>query len=236
MLKTLLKGEMQRLVRYKILQIGLIVSLIWVVIVALMNKADAEFLVALLIFTDTGIMSVLFTGAMMYFEKQEGTLRTTFITPVKIWQILFAKISASVILGLISSLLVSVTAVIIHGININILLLLVNTVIVVTASCSAGFIFIFKSRDFNALLINYMMYLLMLLVPFILFMLNVLPQSLEDLQLVSPMYVSMKLLESALAKVKAYELVISYLYNIALSFFILKYYAGRKLKAFSTGG
>jgi fluoroquinolone transport system permease protein len=236
MLKTLLKGELQRLVRYKILQTGLIVSLIWVVIVALMNKADAENLTALLIFTDTGIMSVLLIGAMMYFEKQEGTLRTTFITPVKIWQILFAKISASVIVGLVSSLLVSLTALIIHGIDINIPLILVNMAIVVTASCSLGFIFIFNSRDFNALLINYMMYLLVLLVPFILFMLGVLPQSLEDLQLVSPLYVSMTLMESALTKVRAYALIISYLYNTALSFFILKYYAGRKLKAFSTGG
>lgn len=134
MLKTLLKGEIMRLVRYKILHIGTAVTLIWVVIAALLSKAEAEEFAPMLIFVDTGTMSVMLLGAMMYFEKQEGTLKTTFITPVKIWQILFAKISASVLLGLISSLLISLTLIIAHAASVNILLLLIYTVVIVAAS------------------------------------------------------------------------------------------------------
>lgn len=235
-LLTLLKGEFQRLVKYKILYAGIAVSLMWVGITAIISKAEVNSTLPLLIFTDAGMMSVLLLAAMMYFEKQEGTLRTTFITPVKIWQLIFAKISASVVIGLISAFLISLAAVVIHGAQINILLLLFYTAIIVTANCSLGFLFIFISKDFNTMLINYMIYIMIFFIPSILLMLGIIPKSLEDIMLISPVFVSQTLINSTFFAVEGYMIVISLLYLIAMPVLFLLFYVGKKLKNFSIGG
>lgn len=236
MLKTLVAGEFNRLIKYKILHVGLAVSVLWVILIAFLSKTEVANFAPMLIFMDTGMMAVMLIGAMMYFEKQEGTLRTTFITPVKIWQILFAKIFASVLMGFISVLLVSLAAMLIHGISVNIFLLLIYSAVIITASCSVGFIFIFFNKDFNAMLLNYTVYFLVLFVPVILFMLNVLPESLTDIQLISPFYVAQMLITSTFTEVSLYTVLISLAYNIILSVLLLRFYAGKKLKAFSIGG
>lgn len=236
MLKILIKGELMRLIRYKILHISAAVTLIWVAIAALLSGAEAAEFAPMLIFVDSGTMSVMLLGAMIYFEKQEGTLKTTFITPVKIWQILFAKIFSAVLLGLMSSLLISLTVIIVHGVAVQILLLLLYTVLIVGASCALGFVFIFMSKDFNALLVNYMMFFLVMITLSVLFMLNVLPASIADLQLISPLYVAYSLIASTFGDVQIHTVIISILYNIVLSAVLFRYYIGKKLKSFSIGG
>lgn len=96
--------------------------------------------------------------------------------------------------------------------------------------------FIFISKDFNALLINYMLFFMVLITFSVLYMLEVLPQILADLQLISPVYVSYSLIASTFGGVQTHTVIISLIYNIALCALLLKFYIGKKLKSFSIGG
>ena len=58
-LLNLIKGELVRLYKYKILVIGIAVSFIWVIIIALSDAATAKELVPLLIFMDAAMMSII---------------------------------------------------------------------------------------------------------------------------------------------------------------------------------
>jgi hypothetical protein len=235
-LLQLVKGEFKRLVRYKILVAGIIVSLMWVGITAIISAAQVNALLPMFIFTDTGIMSVLLLAAMMYYEKQEGTLRTTFITPVNVWQVLTAKVFASVIMGLISALMISFFAIIIHGSVINVFLLLLYTVLIVTANCSVGFLFIFYCRDFNSLMVNYMLFLLVFFIPPLLITLGVIPARFENIMLISPLYVSQTLISSTFYAIDAFKIIISIIYLVALSAILIVEFISKKFKNFSIGG
>ena len=236
MLINLIKGEFQRLTKYKILQIGLFVSCLWIVIIAFLTKEEVAEIAPLLIFTDSGMMSIILLAAMMYFEKQEGTLRTTFITPVKTWQILFAKIFASVVIGLLSTLLISLSAIIIHGSVIKLLLLLIYDIVIVTSYCTIGFLLIFISKDFNTLLVYFMLFVIVFLLPTILLMLNVIPASFEDILVISPIHSTLNLIGSTFANIEIYKIIISLLYLIVLPVILLYFFIGKRLKIFSIGG
>jgi len=97
------------------------------------------------------MMSVLLLVAAMYFEKQEGTLRTTWITPCKTDEILVAKVLASVVLGLVSALILGFSVLLLHGASVNILLLVVATVCVVLLNSMVAFMISLFSRDCNCL-------------------------------------------------------------------------------------
>src|SRR5690554_4622026 len=102
----LTKGEITRLFKYKTLIVGLIVSFLWVLIIAFSDEESAMTLLPMLIFVDAAMMSILLLAASFYFEKQEEITKTLLVTPIKLWQLLDAKILASLFSGLLSTLFV----------------------------------------------------------------------------------------------------------------------------------
>ena len=73
----LLKGEFIRLVKYRIVLFGLIVSAIWVLILALSAKAEAEMLFPYLVTMDTGMMSIVLFGADNLLDEDPPRVRTS---------------------------------------------------------------------------------------------------------------------------------------------------------------
>jgi hypothetical protein len=113
----LLWGELMRLWKYKILLFGFLVSLIWVLIVSLVNRTEALSLMPMLLVLDTGMMVILLLASSYYFEKQEGTIKTLFVTPIHAMQLLSAKIASTFVSGLISMTLIGLAVWLIHGID-----------------------------------------------------------------------------------------------------------------------
>jgi fluoroquinolone transport system permease protein len=193
----LLKGDLKRLIKYKVAIVSLILSSIWVIIIyAAENKLIASNIASLLIFTDIGMMSSLLLCSSFYFEKQEGTLRTTLITPVSTKVIIASKVIASTILGLISTLIVSLATILFHGASINLLLLFIYAILIVVFNAAIAIILSYVSRDFSSLLMNYMLVILILVIPSLLATMGVIKGVGQYFTLLSPSYACQILIDS----------------------------------------
>jgi ABC-type Na+ efflux pump permease subunit len=64
-----------------------------------------ELWVPILLFSDTAMIGLLFIAALIFIEKDEGTMRAYLVTPGRTWELLLAKALALALLGLIFTLL-----------------------------------------------------------------------------------------------------------------------------------
>jgi|LakMenE18May11ns_1017448.scaffolds.fasta_scaffold9868913_2 ABC-type multidrug transport system permease subunit len=193
----LLWGELMRLWKYKILLFGFLVSLIWVLIVSLVNRTEALSLMPMLLVLDTGMMVILLLASSYYFEKQEGTIKTLFVTPIHAMQLLSAKIASTFVSGLISMTLIGLAVWLIHGIDtINYPLAFLYVVLSTLAHVAIGFLLIFSSIDFMSLLMKHSMLMLVLLLPSVLEPLALIPENLRYFNFLSPSYASQILMHS----------------------------------------
>ncbi len=187
-LLLLIKGDVIRLLKYRILWFSFALSLIWVMILALSQEAEAKALMPLLLVMDTGVMSIILLASSFYYEKQENTIKSLFVSPVLIVQILGSKIISSLLMSIVSIVFVSLTMLIVHGVVINYLLAIVYVVLSTLAHLAIGYIIIFYSVDFASFLIKYMAMVLILMLPTLLVFLGIIDKSTEYFAIISPSY------------------------------------------------
>ncbi|MDD3947647.1 MAG: hypothetical protein PHI19_07395 [Clostridia bacterium] len=196
----LLKGEFIRLYKYKVLVISLAVTALWMLIAGLLSKEEALTVAPLLILSDITMMTSLLLAASCYFEKQEGTLITTMIAPVKVSEVLTAKIAAYTLFGMLSGFLISLILIIVHGISVQVGLLLLYSALIGINSCALGYLLMMISKDFNSMLINLMAIILILLVPSILFYLGLIADWTKYLLFLSPYHTAFLMANSTVAQ------------------------------------
>lgn len=192
-------GELNRLIKYMILPISMVTSLIWIVVFFLINADEALGLAPLAIFTDVAVMSVVLIGAAHHLEKQEGSVKSLFMTPVTIGQILASKILSSMVMALESLVVIAAALYFIHGITFNYLLMFVFVVIASCAHAGIGFIFSLLSFDFTSMLGYLMGYMFLFTIPSIFFSLGMISKDLEWLLFISPAHSASVLIGSAIA-------------------------------------
>ena len=98
-LTRLIAGELQRLVRYKILPVSLATAVLWIALFWFLSPKEAVEIAPLLMLVDAAVMSILLLGASHHLEKQEGTIRTMMVMPIspaKSWP---PKTAASMLLA-----------------------------------------------------------------------------------------------------------------------------------------
>lgn len=187
--------EIRRLIDYKVLYFGLFVSFLWVALLAVTSKAEATALLPQLLVLDAGLMTIILIGSSYYFEKQEGTLKAIFVSPVRPRHIVFSKIFASLLPSFISVTLITLIMGIIHNVWVPYGFAVIIIVLATIAHLSLGFILMFTSPDFMSLLVKYMGVALMLYLPTILVPLNLLSESIEWLAYLSPSYAAQYLIQ-----------------------------------------
>ena len=184
----LLKGELIRLLKYKILWFGIGVSLIWVIVLTLSQAAEAKALMPFLLVMDSGMMSIILLASGFYYEKQESTIKSVFVSPVSLAQLLTAKVLATILPSIITMVLVGLGMFIVHGVVVNYGLAFCFIVLSTLAHVSIGYVIVFYSRDFMSFLMKYMVVVIVLIIPVLLMAIDVIPQESEFLALISPSY------------------------------------------------
>ena len=208
----LIKGELLRLVKYKILFFGVLVSAIWMIILGLSDKQTAVALAPTLVLTDAGLMSIILLASSFFFEKQEGTLHALLVSPVSLAKVLIAKIVSALFMGLISFILVIGIVMIVHGVQLNVFLLLFYTIIVILAHTAIGYWLTLRAKDFMALLVTYMGLMLLFMSPMLFMALEIIPSQLEFLMYLSPSYSGQMLFQSVFGSVDVWKIWLSVLY------------------------
>jgi len=192
----LLKNEILRLFKYKILFFSLALSLIWVLILSISLEAEAKALMPLLLVMDTGLMSIILLASSFYYEKQENTIKSLFVSPISVIQILGAKIISSLFMSFSSIILISLTMFLAHGVVINYLLAIVYVILSTLAHIAIGYVIVFYSVDFVSFLMKYMVIALLLMIPTLLVILHIIDVADEYYALLSPSYAIQYLINS----------------------------------------
>ncbi len=165
----LLKGELQRLVKYKVLHVSLFVAAIWFLfLIFIENDLVFTELLPMIIILDTTLMSILYTGATLFFEKSESTASTLLVTPVKYSDLILSKTLAGIIQTVFSTGLIIIGFYFIKHVEINILVLLCALIFSTLFHVLLGFIATYLTKDFTSLLVLVMVFSIVMLVPTIL--------------------------------------------------------------------
>lgn len=214
----LIAGELNRMVKYKILPFSLVTAVIWVVLLFFLSADEASHIVPLLIYIDVAAMSILLLGASHHLEKQEGTIRSMMVMPVSPGQILTAKTVASMVLSVESAVITSAALYFIHGVTFNYAALLLFVVVAGAAHAAIGFLLSLCSREFTSMLGLLMGYMLLFTLPTVLFHFGIIEAKFEWLLMISPSHSASHLIASAVSsEYNVAKLIAGCLYLIILT-------------------
>jgi hypothetical protein len=232
----LVKGEMVRLVKYRIIFFGLLVSVIWVGVIAFVDETTARGFLPFLAMMDAGMMSIILLAASFYLEKQESTIKTLLVSPVSLAEVLIAKVISAIMTAMISVILVLGSGYLIHGIETNPFLVILYVIVIVTANTAIGYWVTLRSRDFGSMVMKYMGFALLFMLPSLFFYLGVVEESAQLFLLISPMYASEFLIKSVVGNAEPLEVLLACVYLAILGLVIYWKVVYPRFQRFAIGG
>ena len=223
----LLTGEIQRLARYKVWGASVLVSLIWVLTLYLADVADVSPIFVVLLFFDATLMSMLLVGVTMFFEKQEGTIKSLLVSPIERREYVGAKTLGNSLLNVQTLVILYAYAWAFRAIDLNVGVLLAAVIVVGFFHALLGFVLMYRSRDFTDLLTGVLVYSFVLTIPVVLDQVGLIQHRvLEGLMYLLPTKASMTLISAASESFPAWEMVYAAGYLLVgsgvLFFWVLK--------------
>ncbi|MFP4478280.1 MAG: ABC transporter permease [Candidatus Izemoplasmatales bacterium] len=170
----LIKGELVRLHKYKVTSISIFIAVIWSVLLFFVEGDLFNDLLPVLILVDATMMSLMYIGSVMFFEKKESTMSSMLVTPSKNSELILAKILSNTIHNFISTSLIIAVFVILKDVQVNYFLIAIAIILVTLYHTTIGLLLSYYQKDFTTMLMSVMMISFILLIPTLLFMLNVL--------------------------------------------------------------
>lgn len=109
-LKNLICGEFRLLMKYGIIFLYLIFTLIYLCLLAAIPKSAREITAVILVFSDPAAMGLFFIGAMVLFEKSQRVESSLGVAPIKLSEYVVAKVVPLMIIGIFVGLILCVFA------------------------------------------------------------------------------------------------------------------------------
>lgn len=197
-LSILIKGELQRLNKYNVTTISFVVAVIWFLLLYFIDDIDLlSSLLPFIIMVDATMMSILYVGSMMFYEKTESTISTMLVTPVSNKDMILSKVIANTIHTLLSSMLIIVVFFFVKQVEVNWVLIILALILSVSFHSLLGFIFSYHSKDFTSMLVGVMIYSFVFLIPPTLNLFNIFfkGEIWEHILLILPTQAAIKLIE-----------------------------------------
>ncbi|PAT01910.1 hypothetical protein CI105_03365 [Candidatus Izimaplasma bacterium ZiA1] len=215
-LAILVKGELHRLHKYNLTSVSVLVALIWGVFLFFLDSSLDTMLPFVLVM-DATMMSIMYVGAVMFFEKSESTISTMLVTPVTNSELVLSKVLANTLHNMFASALIITVFMIIKDVSINIPLVVIAILLTTAFHTTLGVFMAYYQKDFTGMLVNVMIFSFVLFVPSVLFLLNVISGPIwEAILLINPIQAGQEII---LAAFKDYEF--TYKYYFSLSYLIV---------------
>ncbi len=220
---TLVKGELDRLNKYGVFSISILVAFIWGAVLFVVSDNILALFLPMVLFLDATMMSIMYIGAEMHFEKTESTISTMLVTPVTNAQMVASKVIANTIHNLTSSLLIigafylagKMEWVMDPGINLPIVLL--GVVVATSTFTILGLVLSYYQKDFTEMLVNMFIIVIFLMIPSILLMFGVLKGDVwENVMLINPMQAALEIIQAGIDPTGMYEF--GYKYYVSLGY------------------
>ncbi len=214
--KILVKGELSRLNKYNMTFISIFLAFVWGVMLYFVNANFLGTLLPIVILIDATLMSLMYVGAVMYFEKSESTISTMLVTPVTNGELLLSKLVANTIHNVFSSALLIAVFVIIKDVQVNYLLLFLGILVVTASHTLLGMVMAYFTKDFTGLLMIVMTFSMIMMTPYILLMLEIISGDFwETFLLLNPIQSGSEVINAGFTGV-----IITYKYYLSLGYLV----------------
>lgn len=232
----LLKGEFIRLKKYNVLTVSFLVSLIWFIVLYFIEDHNLlAQLLPMLLMVDATMMSLLFVGATMFFEKSEQTIATTLVTPTSYHLHIFSKALANTLHMFLSSMILALIFFFMRQVNINFIYLTIGLFITIFTHSLFGFIFAYFSKDFTSMLMLVMGYSVLFLLPTMLKEFGVFftEDFYQYVLLISPSQSSLNILNVGVGQSLTLTSILSLLALSVITFVLYRFVIYPKYKAYA---
>lgn len=162
---SLVKGELVRLNKYNVTSISILVAILWGVILYFVDFEAFSAMLPFILMLDATIMSVMYIGSVMFFEKTESTISTMLVTPSTDAELVLSKVIANTINNMFSSTLIIIVFFIIKKVELNWVLIFLGVFSATGFFTIAGLFLSYFQKNFTGLLVNIMIFGFVLLIP-----------------------------------------------------------------------
>ena len=161
-LLKLLKWDLLLQVRYNIVTIALIISLLYILLIKSIPVDNLDPLLMLCVLSDPTMFGVLFVGVLVLYEKDSNTLNALIVTPIKSWQYLWSKAITLTTIAVPIALAISIVG---HGIDIKYIYLLLSVILSSVMFVFLGFAIVTSSKGFNQFVIKFAVFTIPVSIP-----------------------------------------------------------------------
>jgi len=224
---VLIVGELSRLNKYGVFSISVLVAFLWGAILFLIGDSALTTLLPFVLFIDATMMSVMYIGAEMHFEKSESTISTMLVTPVSNNEMVLSKVLANTIHNLFSSMLIVFVFFLageleyVNSIGINLLLVIPAIIIVTMTFTTLGLVMSYYQKDFTDMLVNMFSIVILLMIPTILLLFGVIEGEFwENVMLANPLQAALEIIKVGIHPI-GLEIELGYKYYVSLGYIIL---------------
>jgi fluoroquinolone transport system permease protein len=224
---VLFGGELQRMKKYHILGASFVIALLWIGVLHLTEIENVSNIFPLLLFLDATSMSILMIGVTMFFEKQEGSMKSLLVSPIHKLEYILAKTVANIVSNLITLALLFTYATLFKELELSLLWLVFAVIFISFFHSLLGFLLTYYSKDFTQLLMAMMKYSFVFIIPVLLEQIGLITNDfLVKLLYAIPTKASMILLNASIGIAETWEIIISIVYLFIISsgvfIFVLK--------------
>lgn len=210
----LVKGELYRLNKYNMTFISVLVAFLWGVMLFFVNADILGTLLPVVILLDATLMSLLYVGSVMYFEKSESTISTMLVTPVTNSEMLLSKLIANTVHNMFSSALLIIVFVVFKDVQINYFFLIIGIILATSFHTLLGIVMAYFSKDFTGVLMSVMAFSMIMMVPYVLLMLDIITGEFwEGILLINPIQAAGEVVNAGFVGFK-----ITYKYYVSLGY------------------
>lgn len=214
---VLIKGELSRLNKYNVTSISVLVAIIWGVVLYFVEGNIFDSLLPFILMIDATMMSVMYIGSVMFFEKTESTISTMLVTPSTNSELVLSKVIANTIHNMFSSLLIIIVFYFIKNVELNWFLIFLGIISATTFFTIAGLFLAYYQKNFTGMLVNIMVLGFGLMVPTALYEFGVLSgDAWEYILLINPVQAGAEVIGGGF---KAY--IFDYHYYFSLVYMIV---------------
>lgn len=222
---ALVKGELSRLNKYGVTSISVLIAIIWGVILYFVEGDAFAVMLPFVLLLDATVMSIMYIGSVMFFEKTESTISSLLVTPSTSNELVLSKVLANTVHNILSSALIIIAFVIFKDVELNYILIIIGILSSTAFFTIAGLYLAYFQKNFTGMLVNIMVISFVLLVPTALYELGVLTGEIwEYILLINPMQSAAELINGGFV---GYEF--SWVYYLGLVYIIIGSYVIYKL-------
>lgn len=234
-IKHLVSGEFQRLTKYNLFTASFFVALIWIGLGLFLDPEEFRMFLPFVFLMEASAMTALLVGAQMYYEKKEHTISSMLISPITSTDYIVSKILTNIINLIIIFGTIFLSMYFLKEMTFSYLILLVAVFLVTSFYVFVGILLSYISKDFTALLLNYMVMMIIFILPSIAVMIGLLPIEWKDYLFWFPADVTIRLfMAGAEASIDWVQYGLDSLYIIVLGFVFFKFLILPRFKDYTT--